>query len=115
MDVAGKIVQTQRTGKVTQVVEQLQPGGQLHQPPHFVLRQTGGDEVVGLSRLVDGDDHAVARAGERTGAVGGLLEHGGHVEAPADAQDGRAQSGETLPERFDLGIRRILIGHRHLL
>ena len=40
--------------------------------------------------------------GERVGAVGGLLEHGGEVEARAQAQHRRAQGGDALAQDLDL-------------
>ena len=114
-DVVGKIVQPQRTRKVAQVFEQPMPVGQIQQSLHPILRQAGGDEVLGTARLVHGDDQAVACAGEHAGAVDSLLQHDCQVEARADAQDGRAQRGDVLPVRLDLGIRRVRIGHCRLL
>ena len=45
---------------------------------------------------------AIARVGERAFAVGGLLQHGGEVEARAQAQSRRAQGGDALAQNLDL-------------
>ena len=54
-----------------------------------------------------GDDEAVAHAGECAGAVGGLLEHGGEVEARAKPQHRRAQRGDALAQSLDLAFERV--------
>ena len=94
----GEVGEAERARQVAEIREQLRPVG-----PRGELAVLGGDEARGdelahRARLVDGDDEAVARAGERAGAVGGLLEHGGEVEGGAEAQHRRAQRGDALGE-----------------
>ena len=71
--------------------------------------RAGPYEINGLSRLVDGGDGAVARAGERAGAFGDLLQDGIEVEARADAQACRAQPEDARAEpRFLPSVGRSL-------
>ena len=51
---------------------------------------------MGLPRLVNGRDPAIAGAGQGAGAFHDLAQHGIEIEARADAQNGRAQLGEAL-------------------
>ena len=72
-----------------QVAEMLeQPGSvrPLRNSPVLLGGEARGEEIDRLSGLVDGGDRAIARAGERPGAVDHLLEHGLEIEARADTQ-----------------------------
>ena len=109
-DVAGKIVQAKRARQVAQVREQPRPVGPVQQLPLLVRGQSGGDEVLGLAGGVDGGDRAVAGAGQRAGAVHHLLQDGHHIEARADAQDGRAQSRDAFAQRLVLASQLAGIG-----
>ena len=102
-----QVSQAQRAGQVPQVLEEARPVGPGCQLLVLLRREAGGDEVLHRACVVDGHDDAVAGAGERTGAVDDLLQHRSHVEARADAQDGRAECGIALLERLDLA--RLLI------
>ena len=64
-----------------------------------------GDEVLDLSPFVDRRDYAGAGAGERAGTLDDLLQHGGHVQALADAEDGCAQPRDAVAG----GPRRVSI------
>ena len=78
--------------------------------------QAGGEELAGLPAGIDGRDRTVAGAGQRAGALDDLLQNGVQVEACADAQDGRAQPGETVPQHLVLLPQFIGILQRgHLL
>ena len=70
-----------------------------------------GDEVLGGAGLVDGGDGAVARAGERPGALDDFVQHHLEVEARADAQARRAERGDAGAQRRGLVRRRLVIGH----
>ena len=61
--------------------------------------------------LVDGGDGAVARAGERPGALDHFVQHRLKVEARADAQARRAERGDAGAQRRGLVRRRLVIGH----
>ena len=94
--VAGEVRHPQRPRTVPQVLEEPGPVRPVHQLPALLRRQAGGDEVLESSRLVDGRDHALTGAGEGPRAVDHLLEHGAQIEAPADAEDRRAQPGRAV-------------------
>jgi len=79
----------------------------------LVGREARGDDLPGLPRFVDGDE-AVARAGERAGAVDDLLQDGVEVEARADAQDGGAEGGDALPQRLVLPLQVVGLRKRAL-
>ena len=100
--IGGHVRQPERAREVAEELEQPRPVGPLLHPPVLLVGEPGGDEVPGLARLVDGGDGAVARAGERAGALDDLLQHRVEVEARADAQAGRAQGGDALAQRFVL-------------
>ena len=78
------------------------------------LGQTRGDEVPGPSRFIDGDDAAVARAGQLAGAVGHFLQDGLQVEAGADAQQRLAQGGQAGVVRRRSHRGRSVVGAVHL-
>ena len=69
------------------------------QLPVLLFLQAGGEEVLGLPRLVDGHDGGVAGAGQLAGALHDFAQDGLEVEARADAQARRAQSGHALPQQ----------------
>ena len=95
--IAGKVRQPHRALNVPEVLEEPRPLRPTHQFPALVGREAGGDEVFGLSCLVDRHDRPEAGAGQDAGAVDDLLEDGIEVKARADAQDGGAQSGKRDP------------------
>ena len=101
-DIGGEVRDTQRGLEVPEVLEEPRPLRPVRQCLAFLRREARGDEVFGLSRLVDGRDRPVAGAGQGAGAVDGLLEDGIEIEARADAEDGGAQPGNAFLERFDL-------------
>ena len=53
------------------------------------------DELLGPSRFVHRDEHAVARAGERAGAIDDLREHGLRVQARRGPRKHRAQTRDA--------------------
>ena len=110
-----KVAQPKRRRKVAQMLEEPLPVRPTAQLPILLAGEAGGDEILELPRPVDGSDGAAARAGERASAIDDLLQDGGHVEARADSQDRRTQRGDTLPQRFCLGIGWVRSGHRRLL
>ena len=91
VEVSGQVVQPERPRKVPEALEVPRRVGPLEDLPALLPGNAGGDEVPEPSQLADHRDRAGARAGERARALDGLPEHGGHVEAPADPQDRRAQ------------------------
>ena len=111
--VRGDVGQAQRPREVAEVLEQPQPVGPLHQRTVLIVGETGGDEVLGLPLLVNGDDGAVARPGQCASALRHLAEHGLEVEARADTQHRGSQAGEALV-RCLAPLRRIG-GCRHLV
>ena len=98
---------------------QMLEEGLARRPPRHVpallVGQAGGDEVLERARPVDGGDHAVARAGQRPGAVDRLAQHGVEVEAGADAQDRRAERRDALAQRRVLAFQPVASVHRSLL
>ena len=99
----------ERGGKVAEVPEEPFAVGPLVHLPALRGRKAGGDEVPGPSPPVDRRDHAGPGAGESPGALDHLLEHGGQVEARADAQDRRAQPRDALIGRTAPGTGRVWI------
>ena len=67
--------------QMAELFEQLRSVRPLLDPAVLVVGQARGDEGVGRSRLVDGDDAAVARVGEHAGAPDHLAQDGFEVEA----------------------------------
>ena len=96
MDKGGQVREPQRRVQVAEVFEQPRPVGPRRELAVLFRREARADEVLHLSRLVDGGDHAVAGAGERTGAVNDLLQDGGQVETRVDAQDRGAERAQRL-------------------
>ena len=96
VEVAGQIRHPERLRLVAKVFEESPPVGPLHHLPVLFGRKAGCDEVLDLSLLIDRRDHAQASAGERAGTLDDLLQHGGQVQALADAQDGRAQPRDAV-------------------
>ena len=113
--IGGHVRQPERAREVAEELEQPRPVGPLLHPPVLLVGEPGGDEVPGQPRLVDGGDGAVARVGERAGALDDLLEHRVEVEAGADAQAGRAQGGDALAQRFDLAVEVVVSVQASLL
>ena len=91
----GEVGDPKRPRQVAKLLEEPQAIGPLRHPAVVLRGQARGDEVPGRSRLVDGDDAAVARAGELARAVGHFLQDGFEVEAGADAQQRLAQGGQA--------------------
>ena len=97
-DVGAHIVQSQWRRQIPEVLEEPRPVGPLGKLAVLLGSQTGGDELAVLPTGVDGRDRAVAGAGQRAGTLDDLLQDGVQVEACADAQNGRAQPGDTFPQ-----------------
>ena len=115
-DVARQVRQPERLPKAAQMLEQPQPvGPPVHHVPFLFRRDPRGNEVVRRSRFVDGRDAAIARAGQRTGAVDGLLQHRAQIEARADAQYRRIQVGEASSQHFHLTIGVVVSVHWRVL
>ena len=96
--VAVEVPQSQRFGNPAEVLEELQPFGQLHKSLALFRSQPGGDEVLYPPRLIQQGDDAVAGPGQRAGAVQDPLEHRVEVEALVDAQAGLAEPGQPVPQ-----------------
>ena len=77
--------------------------------PVLVRGEARGDEILGGAGLVDGGNGAVARAGERPGALDDFVQHHLKVEARADAQARRAERGDAGAQRRGLVRRRLVI------
>ena len=94
-DIGGDVGDAQRARQVTEELEEPRPVGPFHDVPVLVGGEARGDEVLGGAGLVDGGDGAVARAGERPGALDNFVQHHLKVEARADAQARRAERGDA--------------------
>ena len=90
-DKGGQVREPQRRVQVAEVFEQPRPVGPRRELAVLFRREARADEVLHLSRLVDGGDHAVAGAGERASAVNDLLQDRGQVETRVDAQERGAE------------------------
>ena len=114
-DVVARLAEPQRTRQVAEVLEELRPvrpGGHLLV---FFGRDAGGDEVAGLSALVDGRDAAVSGPGKGAGGLDDLVQDGVEVEAGADAEDGGAELGDAVSQRLVLSPQIVGVGHDRLL
>ena len=100
-----EIGEPNRAGQVAEMHEQLRPVRPFDELAQLVGGEARGEELAHLAPLVDGGDDAVARGGQCAGAVDRLLEHGGDVEARADAQDCRAERRDPLAQRLDVAPR----------
>ena len=85
-DVLRPVGEAQRPRQVAQVGGEMLAVGPLDEPAPLVLGEVGGDEVAHLTRLVDGDDDAVARGGQGAGGLDRLAQHGVVVEGGADPE-----------------------------
>ena len=101
-DVTGNVRHSQRALKVSEVFEQPRPVGPFPYLAVLVRSEAGRDEVLGLPRVADGRDHTIAGAGQHAGALHDLGQDGVEVEACADAQAGRCQFGDAVPQHLDL-------------
>ena len=110
-DIGGDVGDAQRARQVTEELEEPRPVGPFHDVPVLVRGEARGDEVLGGAGLVDGGNGAVARAGERPGALDDFVQHHLKVEARADAQARRAERGDAGAQRRGLVRRRLVIGH----
>ena len=98
-DVVGQIRRSQRPRQI---------------PRMLVVRQAGGDELLDPPGIVDGGDHCVARASQRTGAVDDLAQDGVEVKARGGAQDRRVELRIALAQRRDLPPRLVGTGQRSI-
>ena len=111
-DVAEQVPEPQRFPGAAQVLEQPHPAGQLPEQPGLLFGHPRGEEVRYPSRIVQEGDHPVAGFGERPGGVQNALQHRVEVEAFVDAQAGRAQPGQPVPQLMYLPL--LLFGLVHL-
>ena len=74
----------------------------------FFGRDAGGDEVAGLSALVDGRDAAVSGPGQGARALDDLVQDGVEVEAGADTEDGGAEPGDAVSQRLVLSPQALV-------
>ena len=68
-DIGGHVGDAQRSRQVAEELEEPRPVGPFFHVPVLLRGEARGDEVLGDTGLVDGGDGAVARAGERPGAL----------------------------------------------
>ena len=73
------------------MLEEPGPVGPLRKVSVLVLGDAGGDEFLRLSSIADGDDGAIAGAGERAGAYRDLVQDGLKVKGPTDTHTRHAQ------------------------
>ena len=71
--VAGEVSQPPRSRKIPQVFEEPRPVGPVGQLLVLVGCDAGGDDFLGLARVVNGRDQAVTGGGEGAGALDDLL------------------------------------------
>ena len=89
--VGRKFREPYRSGQVAQVGEEPGAVGPLGEAALLLGGESRGDELAHSARPVDGGDDAVARRGQGARSVDDFLEHGGEIEACADAQNGGTQ------------------------
>ena len=100
-EVGGEIAQPHRPGQVPEVLEEPWPFRPVQQLPVLFRREAGGDEVPGLTRVVDGRDEAVAGTGQGPGRLDDFLKDGAEIEACVDPLEGPAERREALLQRVD--------------
>ena len=109
-DILPEVGQAKRPVEAAQMPEKarrLRPGRELLL---LLRRQAGHDELLRPAGFVDGGNEAVARVGQRAGALDHLAQHGLDVKARADAQDGRAEAGDTRTQRLDVRVGLVAFG-----
>ena len=111
LHVGAHVGEADRSGQVAKALEQARPVGPLLEQAVRLGGDPGAREVAGRARLVDGRDDAVARAGQRPGAVEDFAQHGLEVEARGDVTDGRAQPRDALVQGRDLAPGVVELGH----
>ena len=66
----------------------------------FLLRREAREHGgLGRTRLVEGDDDALAGAGQCAGALDHFAEHGGEVKGGVDTPQGRDEGGDARARR----------------
>ena len=100
--VAAHVAEPQRSRQRPQVLEEPRPFRPVRQPPVFFGGRARGDEVADPPVVVEGGDAAVPGPGQGAAALDDLAQDGVEVEAGADAEDGRAQPRDAVPQRLVL-------------
>ena len=111
-DVLAEVGEAKRPVEATQMREQAHRVGPGRHLPRLLGGEARDDVPLRHARLVDGGDDAVARAGERAGALHHLAQHGVEVEARADAQHRRAQARDGRARRPGVRVAAVGFGHR---
>ena len=112
-DVAVEVRQPQRFADAAEPLEEEHPVGKLGELAALLGGQPGVEEVLDAARVVQEGDDAVAGAGQGAGAVQDPLEHVVEVQALADAQAGRAEAGQPLPQGLVFFTQLPGIFHAH--
>ena len=110
-DIGGHVGYPQRRGQIAQHLEDPHVVRPLLHHPLLLGREAGEDDDVGLTRIVDGGDDGVAGVGQRAGGFADLANHGGDVEARADAQDGGGERGDPLAQGLVLPAQVVALAH----
>ena len=97
-----KIAQLERFLELLQVAVEFPASGKVQQRAALVLLHAGDDEFRNLDCVVAGSDHAAASPGQHAGTLDDVAQDRRDVKALADAQAGRGQPGQTVPEGLHL-------------
>ena len=101
-DKGGRVSHPHRSREVPKVLEEPQSVGPFRQLAMFVRSQAGRDEVLDLPRVVDGRDQAAVSSRQLPGALHNFAQHGVDIEACSDANAGRGELGDVVPQPFYL-------------
>ena len=110
-DIVRKVRYPQRLGQFTQVLEEAVPVGPGGEFDLLFGRESAGNELLRTSVFIDGRNHSGAGAGEGTGTVDRLSQHGVEVEAGAHAQDRIGKRGNPVGARIPAGGGRVGLCH----
>ena len=105
--VGGEVGDPERFGKAAQVGEELRSPRQVHEFLVVFGGHPGGDEGLQNAVLVEGGKAADPRAREGASCVHHLLQDGVEVEVLGDADARLSQSGEAVPQGFNLPFQAV--------
>ena len=110
-DVSGEVVHSQRSGNPAQIGEETRTF--RHPPERFALlrRQTGDEEILDLTRLVQRRDQRVSRLRQGPRAVQHAVQHRVEVQALVNPQARLRQARQALLQIAYLLVAVVVLGH----
>ena len=98
-DVFVEVGHAQGAGQAAQVAVDRLPAGHLPEAVELFGGNARGQHLLPLTIPVQHDEDAVAGARQGARRIQNVLQHGVEVDALVDAQAGRAEAREAVPQR----------------